>query len=121
MIVNKNGYEIIGTGHGLGIIDFNISGYVKYVNDPINEIGKCVGKIIIVDKPDPSIVILMREVKGVISRSGGLTCHVASIGRELGVPVVVGVNNVYDFLVDNMLVEIECKNTEGIIYAIKNV
>ena len=70
------------------------------------------------DNPDPSIVILMRKAAGVICKRGGLTCHLACVGRELGIPVLVGVNDVYDYLKDNMVINMKCENNKGVIYAI---
>lgn len=102
-------------GDGLGIMDFIVSGDVMHVNEYIDAIGKCKDKIIIVDNADPSIVLLMREVRGVVCCKGGLTCHLACIGRELGIPVIVGVKNACN-IKEGSNVQLVCENNKGTVY-----
>lgn len=51
------------------------------------------GKILVSKMTDPGWVFLMTQAVGLISEKGSLLSHTAIVGRELGIPVVVGVHN----------------------------
>ena len=48
------------------------------------------GEIIVFDITDPDWFPAIRIASDVIANRGGLTCHIAIISRELGVPCIVG-------------------------------
>jgi pyruvate,water dikinase len=49
------------------------------------------GKILIARMTDPGWVFLMVSASGLIVERGSLLSHTAIIGRELGIPTIVGV------------------------------
>ncbi|MEZ4967053.1 MAG: PEP/pyruvate-binding domain-containing protein [Saprospiraceae bacterium] len=49
------------------------------------------GKILVSKMTDPGWVFLMAQAAGLLSEKGSLLSHTAIVGRELGIPVVVGV------------------------------
>jgi pyruvate,water dikinase len=49
------------------------------------------GKILVTRMTDPGWVFLMAQAAGLVSEKGSLLSHTAIVGRELGIPVVVGV------------------------------
>ena len=49
------------------------------------------GKILISKMTDPGWTFLMSQAAGLVSEKGSLLSHTAIVGRELGIPVVVGV------------------------------
>lgn len=51
------------------------------------------GKILVSRSTDPGWVFLMTRAAGIISEKGSPLSHTAIVGRELGIPVIVGVNN----------------------------
>ncbi|RYZ74247.1 MAG: hypothetical protein EOP09_00730 [Proteobacteria bacterium] len=51
------------------------------------------GKILIAEMTDPGWVFLMLSAAGLISEKGSILSHTAIIGRELGIPTIVGVKN----------------------------
>lgn len=53
-------------------------------------------KILVTRMTDPGWVFLLTTAKGVISEKGSLLSHTAIISRELGVPSVVGVENLME-------------------------
>ena len=55
-------------------------------------------KILVTKMTDPGWVFLLVEAKGIITEKGSLLSHTAIISRELGIPAVVGVNNVMNKL-----------------------
>lgn len=48
------------------------------------------GKILVSQMTDPGWVFLMMQAVGLVSEKGSLLSHTAIVGRELGIPVVVG-------------------------------
>lgn len=51
------------------------------------------GKIIVSENTDPGWVFLIMNASGLVMEKGSLLSHTAIIGRELGIPTVVGVRN----------------------------
>ena len=49
------------------------------------------GKILVSKMTDPGWIFLMAQAAGLLSEKGSLLSHTAIVGRELGIPVVVGV------------------------------
>ena len=49
------------------------------------------GKILVTRSTDPGWVFLMTRAAGIISEKGSPLSHTAIVGRELGIPVIVGV------------------------------
>jgi pyruvate,water dikinase len=52
------------------------------------------GKILITKITDPGWVFLMSQSIALVSEKGSLLSHTAIVGRELGIPVVVGIQDV---------------------------
>jgi phosphoenolpyruvate synthase/pyruvate phosphate dikinase len=50
----------------------------------------CRGAILLVDRPVPGLAPLLFGARGVISRAGAASSHLAGVARSLGVPMVVG-------------------------------
>jgi phosphoenolpyruvate synthase/pyruvate phosphate dikinase len=51
---------------------------------------ECRGAIVLVDRPVPGLAPLLFGARGVISRAGAASSHLAEVARSLGVPMVVG-------------------------------
>ncbi|SCX90725.1 PEP/pyruvate-binding domain-containing protein [Butyrivibrio sp. INlla14] len=69
------------TGEALVVTDVNARQDVK-------------DKILITAMTDPGWVFLLATAKGVIAQKGSILSHTAIISRELGIPSIVGVDNV---------------------------
>ena len=65
------------------------------------------GKILISKMTDPGWVFLMTQSAGLISEKGSLLSHTAIVGRELGIPVVVGVPNATSILKNGNLLKLD--------------
>lgn len=68
------------------------SGQAKIVKKPDPDI-KMDGNILISEMTDPGWVFLMMRANGLIVERGSVLSHTAIIGRELGIPTIVGVKN----------------------------
>ncbi len=51
-------------------------------------------RILVTKTTDPAWIFLMSRCKGLISEKGSLLSHTAIVGRELGIPTVVGVDRI---------------------------
>ena len=47
-------------------------------------------QILVAESTDPSWVFLMLNSKGIVVERGSVLSHTAIIGRELGIPTIVG-------------------------------
>ncbi len=88
--------------------------------------GKLTEKVVIIKKPDfnisvsnrimiskmtdPGWVFLMAQSSGLISEKGSLLSHTAIVGRELGIPVVVGISQATSIFKNNDIVELNGDN-----------
>ncbi|MGB7380478.1 MAG: putative PEP-binding protein, partial [Rivularia sp. (in: cyanobacteria)] len=50
--------------------------------------------ILVASQITPDWLPVLQQVSGIVTEKGGLTSHAAIIARELGIPAVVGINNV---------------------------
>ena len=69
------------------------------------------GEILVTKMTDPDWVSIMRMASAIITDEGGKVCHAAIIGRELGVPVIVGAENATKILKTGDKATVDC--TQG--------
>ena len=108
--------KIISTG--IGVMNCYTVGKVKIVDDPIDAIGSCYGCIIVAKTPSPDITLIIREAAGIITQSGGLTCHVALVCMEMGKPAIVGATDILSVVKDGMSIAMISSDKVGVVYAI---
>ena len=72
---------IVGTGVSAGVAE----GFGSYKDES--------APILLAEKTSPDYLPRMLKSKGIITESGGLTCHAAMVSRELGIPCIVGVGS----------------------------
>lgn len=80
------------TLRGSGVSGGLVSAKARVILDPSNA-GDIAGKILVSETTDPGWVFLMTLAAGLICERGSLLSHTAIIGRELGIPTIVGVKN----------------------------
>jgi pyruvate,water dikinase len=78
-----------GSLEGVGCSAGVVTAEAVVVNDP-KTVKNIEGKILIAQMTDPGWVFLMISAAGLVVEKGSLLSHTAIIGRELGVPTVVG-------------------------------
>ncbi|MBW1696287.1 MAG: hypothetical protein JRH18_04080 [Deltaproteobacteria bacterium] len=85
--------EFLTTGHilrGLGTSAGTATGPARVIEDPgAAEIRQ--GDILITKNTDPGWTPILSIVKGIVAEQGGLLNHCSIVARELGIPVIVGV------------------------------
>ena len=65
------------------------------------------GKILVTKMTDPGWVFLLTAAAGVISEKGSLLSHTAIISRELGIPSIVGVDNLLEVIETGDIITME--------------
>ena len=77
--------------------------------DPIGDNGGLTdrGCILVAGSTDPAWVFLMMSSAGIIAERGSVLSHTAIIGRELGIPTIVGVRNATQTIRDGSLVTMD--------------
>jgi len=56
------------------------------------------GSVLVTRMTNPSLVPIMLKAAAIVTDSGGLLCHAATVSRELGIPCVVGTGNATSLL-----------------------
>ncbi|MDY6896993.1 MAG: PEP/pyruvate-binding domain-containing protein, partial [Cyanobacteriota bacterium] len=80
---------------GIGVATGRVSANVLVINSSDRIIKQLPTDIILVaPEITPDWLPVLQQVKGIVTEQGGLTSHAAIIARELGIPAVVGINNV---------------------------
>ncbi len=71
------------------------------------EIGKILsGDILVAQQTNPDYVPAMRKAVAIVTERGGRTSHAAIVSRELGIPAVVGVDNITKLLKDELVITV---------------
>jgi pyruvate kinase len=72
------------------------------------------GSILVTIGSDRDMVPAIEKCAALITQEGGLTSHAAVVGLNLGIPVIVGVDNAFELFKDGQ--EITVDATRGVIY-----
>jgi rifampicin phosphotransferase len=100
-----------GTGCSAGIV----SARARVIRDP-RSAGSIDGAILVAKMTDPGWVFLMIRAAGLIVEKGSLLSHTAIIGRELGIPTIVGVRDGTALIEDGVMIEMDGR--EGVVRVI---
>jgi len=102
---------------GLSIGHKIVCGVARVVKGA-RDIGKIKdGDIIVTEMTDPDWVPAMKRAAGIITDSGGRTCHAAIVSRELGIPAIVGTQNGTSVIKNGEMVTLDCsEGATGIVY-----
>ena len=98
---------------GLGAAPGVASGAVRLLTSPTETETLNEGDILAAHMTAPDWVPLMRRAAGIVTDSGGMTCHAAIVSRELGIPCVVGTGEATKRLREGEVVTIDA--TAGVV------
>jgi len=101
----EEGKEVLvsGVGSSPGVA----TGIVRIVHG-MQDISKVQqGDILVTVMTTPDLVPVMAKSAAIVTDQGGMTCHASIVGREMGLPVVVGTQNATKILRDGMRVTVD--------------
>jgi len=106
--------ELLTQGQGIGSL--SATGKVVTARTPDEAIAKMTeGAILVAPSTDKEYMPAIQKAAAVVTESGGITCHAAVVGLNLGIPVIVGVGDALEKLKDGM--EITLYAEKGVIYS----
>jgi len=75
------------------------------------------GEVLVTTMTDPDWEPIMKIASAIVTNKGGKTCHAAIVSRELGVPCVVGTENVTQKVKSGQKITVSCAEGEiGFVY-----
>jgi len=102
---------------GLSIGSSIVSGTIKKVQSIDDLASITPDDILVTQMTEPDWVPSMKKAAGIITDSGGRTCHAAIVSRELGIPAIVGTQFASTVLQDGQEITLSCsEGDEGKIY-----
>ena len=104
--------EMIGVPCSNGVVEGE-----AYVVTDVKKANSVKNKILITKMTDPGWVFLLAEAKGVVSEKGSLLSHTAIISRELGIPAVVGIDNLLSTVKSGDIVRLD--GASGVVKIVK--
>jgi len=105
--------ELIAKGQGIG--SQSATGRVVIATSPEEAVRKMTeGAILVTPATDKEYMPAIQQAAAVITETGGITSHTAVVGLNLGIPVIIGVENATQLLHDGM--EITLYAEHGVIY-----
>ena len=88
--------------HGISVsVKVSVKAIARIITDPVEDGHRFEeGDILITRQTDVSFYPLMVIASAMVGEIGGMTCHMASVARELNKPAVVGATNATNLIVD---------------------
>lgn len=106
--------DLLAQGQGIG--SQSATGKVVTARTPEEAVRKMTkGAILVAPSTDKDYMPAFEQAAAVITEVGGITCHAAVVGLNLGIPVIVGVQGALDKLTDGM--EVTLYAEKGVIYS----
>ncbi len=94
------------TRQGLGCCPGVVRGRVRKVLDPRNTQLRR-GEILVAERTDPGWILIFPSAAGLLIERGSLLSHSAIVARELGIPAVVAIDGLTQWLQDGDAVEFD--------------
>lgn len=108
-----DGRQFKGLACSQGIVE----GEVAIVESP-DDIEDLHGKILVAERTDPGWTPLFALIKGVVIEKGSMLSHSAVIAREMGIPAVLGINQITKALKTGDVIRLD--GTNGNIQVIRS-
>ncbi len=103
-----------GNLRGMGAAKGRVTGRALVISDPreamaVPDLGE---RVLVTKSTDPAWIFIMSRCAGLVSEKGSLLSHTAIVGRELGIPTVVGVEGACRALRTDDPIEIDGESGE---------
>ncbi len=92
---------------GLGASPGVATGRVRILHEVADAGALADGDILVAPMTRPDWLPVLRRASAIVTDGGGITCHAAIVGRELGKPVVVGARGATGTLVEGAVVTVD--------------
>ncbi len=92
--------------NGIGCCPGVVRGQVRVVRDP-RGVELHPGEILVAERTDPGWIMLFPACSGLLVEHGSLLSHSAIVAREMGIPAVVSLDGITDWLKDGDWVEMD--------------
>ncbi|MCX6045258.1 MAG: PEP-utilizing enzyme, partial [Chloroflexi bacterium] len=92
--------------HGIGCCPGVVRGRARVVTNPATA-RLVAGDILVAERTDPSWIMIMPAAAGLLVARGSLLSHAAIVSRELGIPSIVSLTGLTDWLTDGEWVEMD--------------
>jgi len=83
-----------------------VRGPVRGIREP-RQANLAIGEIIVAERTDPGWVMIFPAAAGLLVERGSLLSHSAIVAREMGLPVIVALGGVTQWLKDGDWVEMD--------------
>ncbi|PIC65251.1 pyruvate kinase [Sporosarcina sp. P13] len=105
--------DLIGRGQGIGKnIAFGKAKIISSAREALSLVNE--GDIIVTHATDRDMYAALEKCGGIITETAGLTSHAAIVGLSLGIPVIVGVENITSVIKNGS--DITMDAATGVIY-----
>jgi pyruvate,water dikinase len=91
---------------GVSCCPGRVRGIARVIRNP-KEAQVCRGEILVAEHTDPGWILLFAGCDGLLVERGSLLSHSAIVARELGIPTIVGIVGLMDWLKDGDLIELD--------------
>ena len=99
-----------GLGAGPGIA----TGRARVLRELADGADLAAGEILVATMTDPDWLPILKRAAAIVTDEGGVTCHAAIVGRELGRPVIVGTRTATTDIADGQIITVD--GTAGLVY-----
>ena len=111
----KESGELIISGHAVGTKI--ATGKAHIISDTTQLSEFKAGEILVADTTTPDWEPIMSIAAAIVTNRGGRTCHAAIVGRELGIPAVVGCDHATEAIAPGETITVSCaEGDNGKIY-----
>ena len=120
-IAESTSNEIKGTPVNKGVVKGRAK-VLFYSSDKFDEVSKMIkemkkGDILIAETTSPELMAACKKASAILTNQGGLLSHAAIVSRELGIPCIVGLENITHIVKDGDLLEVD--GDKGIVKILK--
>jgi pyruvate,water dikinase len=104
-LVEPSGPPLV-EGHAVG--SKVAAGRARVIHSPDQLAQFQPGEVLVADTTSPDWGTVMKTAAGIVTNSGGRTCHAAIVARELGIPAVVGTARATELINTGETVTVSC-------------
>ncbi|MCZ4540521.1 phosphoenolpyruvate synthase [Dietzia maris] len=108
------GSEVEPIVSGLGAGPGTAIGTARVLTELADGVNLAAGEILVATMTDPDWLPILQRAAAIVTDEGGVTCHAAIVGRELGRPVIVGTRSATADIADGQTITVD--GTAGVVY-----